>query len=131
MPQHPPRGRRTQRPYRIVHEDPHLLVADKDAGILTVPIPGKRSRNLKELLDHYLVSQRRDALPVHRIDRYTSGLVVFAKHRKSRENLVAQFRARTPERVYQALVRGKLTADSNGSEHRDLLGIQGHMPAGN
>jgi 23S rRNA-/tRNA-specific pseudouridylate synthase len=39
-----------RRPYEIVHEDPYLLVVNKAAGILTVPIPGKRSRNVQELL---------------------------------------------------------------------------------
>jgi 23S rRNA pseudouridine1911/1915/1917 synthase len=106
------------RPFRIVFEDVHLIVADKDAGILTVPIPGKRSRNLKELLDRYLRSQKRDALPVHRIDRYTSGLVVFAKNRRAWQRLVAQFRARSPERVYLALVRGEVAGDGGTLRHR-------------
>lgn len=109
------RGR--PQPFRIVFEDPYLLVADKDAGILTVPLPEKRSRNLKELLDDYLVSQKREALPVHRIDRFTSGLVVFAKTRSARENLVAQFRARSPERVYLALVRGRVPQDDGTLRH--------------
>lgn len=112
-----PAHRPPPRPYRIVYEDRHLLVADKDPGVLTVPIPGKRSRNLKELLDRYLESQKKEALPVHRIDRYTSGLVVFAKHAKAREKLVRQFRAHTPERVYQALVRGVVAADSGTLRH--------------
>jgi 23S rRNA pseudouridine1911/1915/1917 synthase len=117
--------RQGPRPYRIVHEDRHLLVADKDPGVLTVPIPGKHSRNLQELLDRYLVSQKREALPVHRIDRYTSGLVVFAKHPKARENLVRQFRARTPERVYQALVRGTVPADTGTLRHNLELTTDG------
>jgi 23S rRNA pseudouridine1911/1915/1917 synthase len=117
-----PRGRR---PYRIVFEDRHMLVADKDPGVLSVPIPNKRSPNLKDLLDRYLLSQKREALPVHRIDRYTSGLVVFAKHPKARENLVAQFRARTPERVYLALVRGDLANDSGTLRHHLELTTDG------
>jgi 23S rRNA pseudouridine1911/1915/1917 synthase len=100
-----------------VFEDTQLLVADKDPGILTVPLPERRSPNLKELLDDYLASQKREALPVHRIDRYTSGLVVFAKNRKAWENLVAQFRARSPERVYLALVRGQVVQDAGTLRH--------------
>lgn len=122
-----PRSRRKARgnPFRIVHEDPHLLVADKDPGVLTVPIPGKRSRNLKELLDRYLVSQKREALPVHRIDRYTSGLVVFAKSRRAWQHLVAQFRARTPERVYLALARGRIDGEAGTLRHRLELTTDG------
>lgn len=112
-----PRPKRSPRPFRIVHEDSHILVLDKDAGILTVPIPGKRSRNLQELLDRYLTSQKKTALPVHRIDRYTSGLVVFAKTRRGREHLVAQFRARSPERLYLAIVRGVVAEDTGELRH--------------
>lgn len=105
-------------PFRIVYEDAHLLVADKTPGVLSVPIPGKHSRNLKDLLDRYLTNQKREAFPVHRIDRYTSGLVVFAKNRPAWQQLVDQFRARTPERVYLALVRGEVTADSGTLRNR-------------
>ncbi|MEW6487665.1 MAG: RluA family pseudouridine synthase [Thermodesulfobacteriota bacterium] len=119
----PGKGRR--RPFRVVYEDVHLVVADKDAGILSVPIPGKQSRNLKELLDRYLVSQKRTAMPVHRIDRYTSGLVVFAKSRAAWQNLVHQFRGRTPERTYLALVRGEVAAESGILRHRLELTADG------
>jgi 23S rRNA pseudouridine1911/1915/1917 synthase len=113
------------RSFRIVHEDPDLLVIDKDSGILTVPLPGKWSRNLKELLDDYLASQKREALPVHRIDRYTTGLVVYAKKRKAWERLAAQFRARSPERVYLALVRGDMPQEAGTLRHRLELTTDG------
>lgn len=119
----PPRTR--QRPFRVVFEDVHLLVADKNAGILTVPIPGKHSRNLKDILDRYLVSQKREALPVHRIDRYTSGLVVFAKSRAAWQHLVHQFRGRTPERTYLALVRGGMGTETGTLRHRLELTTDG------
>ena len=48
-----------QRPFIVVYEDADLLVANKAPGILTVPIPDKSSKNLKELLDDYLVRQKR------------------------------------------------------------------------
>ena len=122
-------SRRTRRPkarsFRIVHEDQRLLVVDKNAGILTVPIPEKRSPNLKDFLDEYLASQKKEALPVHRIDRYTSGLVVFAKDRKAWEHLVAQFRARTPERTYLAVVRGQIPADEGTLRDRLELTTDG------
>ncbi len=117
--------RSRKKPFQIVFEDAHLLVADKAAGILTVPIPEKHSRNLKLLLDEYLRSQKREALPVHRIDRYTSGLVVFAKTRRAREALVAQFRARSPERVYWAFVRGDIGSDAGTLRNRLELTTDG------
>ncbi len=104
--------------FRIVYEDPHLLVVDKPAGLLTVPVPGTRARNLQDLLNRYLESQKRTARAAHRIDRYTTGLVVFAKGRRAWEGLVAQFRAHTPERVYLAVVRGRLEEDAGTLRHR-------------
>ena len=119
----PRKGRHA--PFRVVYEDIHLLVADKAPGILTVPIPGKQSRNLKDILDRYLTSQKREALPVHRIDRYTSGLVVFAKNRTAWKNLVQQFRGRTPVRVYLALVRGYVHGPEGTLRHRLELTTDG------
>ncbi len=109
---------RPRRGFRIVFEDPHLIVVDKPAGLLAVPLPGKRSKNVKEMLDRYLIPQKREARPVHRIDRYTSGLVVYAKGRRAWEGLVAQFRARTPERVYLAVARGRVPQDRGTLRHR-------------
>jgi len=103
--------------FTIIHQDSDLIVADKRAGVLTVPIPGKQSRNLQEMLSKFLLKQKREALIVHRIDRYTSGLVVFAKHKRAREKLVAQFRAHTPERTYLALARGEFKEDSGTLRH--------------
>ena len=109
----------------MVYEDVHLLVADKDPGVLSVPLPGKHSPNLKDMLDDYLVSQKREAFPVHRIDRYTSGLVVFAKNRKAWQGLVAQFRAHSPERVYLALVRGEVREEQGTLRHHLELTTDG------
>ncbi len=104
-------------PFSIVFEDKDILVVNKQAGILTVPIPGKYSKNLEELIQEYLTPQKKDAFTVHRIDRFTSGLVVFAKGRKAWSVLVEQFKAHTPERVYLALVRGDVKKDSGEARH--------------
>lgn len=126
MAKHKTSRRRHTGPFRIIHEDGDVVVVDKDAGLLTVPIPKSKARNLKELLDSYLVNRDRGrALQVHRIDRYTSGLVVFAKNRDAREKLVAQFRERTPERLYLALVRGSVEADSGTLRHQLRLTREG------
>jgi 23S rRNA pseudouridine1911/1915/1917 synthase len=117
--------RRHTGPFRIIHEDEDIVVVDKDAGLLTVPIPKSKARNLKELLDRYLVKRKGRALQVHRIDRYTSGLVVFACHKEARERLVEQFRERTPDRLYLAIVRGVVEADKGTLRHQLLLTQEG------
>ncbi len=109
----PGSARRTPRPpvrhgLEIVHEDADLVVVNKPPGLLTVPLDGEsQAASVLTLLhDRFRSHRMRTPLVVHRIDRDTSGLVVFALHPAAREALVAQFARRTTERVYLALVAG-------------------------
>jgi 23S rRNA pseudouridine1911/1915/1917 synthase len=91
---------------RILYQDRDILVIDKPAGLLAVPIPGSGAPNAQQILASVLGKDRGSVLPVHRIDRYTSGLMVFARTRVARANLVRQFLAHSPLRLYLAVVRG-------------------------
>ena len=92
----------------VVHEDEDLVVVNKPAGLLTVPLDGESNAPsvLALLWDRFRSHRTREPLVVHRIDKDTSGLVLFALHERARKALVAQFAQRTPERVYLALVIG-------------------------
>jgi 23S rRNA pseudouridine1911/1915/1917 synthase len=92
----------------IVYEDDALLVINKPPGLLTVSLPGSPAEpSLVKLATAHLRKLHKPAPHiVHRIDRDTSGLVVFAKSQAARERLKAQFAAREPERVYSAVVYG-------------------------
>jgi 23S rRNA pseudouridine1911/1915/1917 synthase len=94
---------------RIVFDDDALCVVDKPAGLLAVPLPRREGApSVSEILaDHLAPRGRRRPLVVHRIDRDTSGLVVFAKDQASQLHLKAQLRRREPERVYLAVVYGR------------------------
>jgi 23S rRNA pseudouridine1911/1915/1917 synthase len=94
---------------RILFEDDALLVLDKPAGLLTVPLERRNAAPSAYSLveDHLRPRGKRRPLVVHRIDRDTSGLVVFAKHARAQEALKAQFKRREPERVYWAVVYGR------------------------
>jgi 23S rRNA pseudouridine1911/1915/1917 synthase len=92
----------------IVYEDDALIVLDKPAGVLAVPLERREgARSVFEDLKAYL-SARRKPRPfvVHRIDRDTSGLVVFAKTAAAQHALKDQFKRHRPERVYRAVVYG-------------------------
>ena len=93
---------------QIVFEDDLLLVVNKPAGLLSVPLPhGDPTPSVFALLqDHFRGHRHRRPFVVHRIDRDTSGLVLFAKTERAQEALKDQFRKRQPERVYLALVYG-------------------------
>jgi len=106
---------------QILFEDDVLLVVNKPAGLLSVPLPAQdRSPSVFSLLEEHLRAHRhRRPFIVHRIDRDTSGLVLFAKTQRAQEALKNQFRRREPERVYLALVYGH-PAPSAGT-WRDVL----------
>jgi 23S rRNA pseudouridine1911/1915/1917 synthase len=93
---------------RIVHEDEDLIVVDKPPGLLTVPLDRRTAAlSVFDLIEwHWRSQQKRRPLIVHRIDRDTSGLVVFAVHARAQHALKEQFRHREPERVYLAVVSG-------------------------
>lgn len=106
------RGSRARRrggvtPLDILYEDRVLLVINKPAGLLSVPLPNKSAEpSVYDQLERYLRPQRRRPFVVHRIDRDTSGLVVFAKDPRTQQALKKQFIRREPERIYLALVYG-------------------------
>lgn len=93
---------------QVLYEDDALLVVDKPAGLLAVPLERKSALPsvAVQLEDHFRSRGKRRPFVVHRIDRDTSGLVVFAKTPKARELLKEQFKRREPERVYWAVVYG-------------------------
>ena len=92
----------------IVFEDAALLVLNKPAGLLSVPLERKlgASSVYDQLEDYFRSHGKRKPLVVHRIDRDTSGLVVFAKDARAQAALKDQFRRREPERIYLAVVYG-------------------------
>jgi 23S rRNA pseudouridine1911/1915/1917 synthase len=100
--------------------DPHVLVVDKPAGLTTMRHAdeaaefGKRAQRylpptLADLLAAQLAAEGKPARlrPVHRLDRDTSGLVVFARTPVAERDLGRQFREHTIERRYLAIVRGR------------------------
>jgi 23S rRNA pseudouridine1911/1915/1917 synthase len=94
---------------RVVHEDASIVVVDKPAGMLVEPLPGAAGGEptlLDLLTDRHRHAPRARSLVVHRIDRDTSGLVLFARTAAARDALKLQFERRTPRRVYLAVVLG-------------------------
>lgn len=95
----------------IVYEDQCMLVINKPAGLLSVPLAAQpEADSLSDrVVEHLRKQERQNAFIVHRLDRDTSGLVVFAKSMAIQKKLKDQFERREPERVYWAFVHGQLT----------------------
>ena len=94
---------------RILFEDEALIVLDKPAGLLAVPLERREGADsvVDQLTTHLRPQGKRKPLVVHRIDRDTSGLVVFATRADAQQRLKEQFRHREPDRVYLAVVYGR------------------------
>ena len=92
----------------IIYEDDDFLVINKPAGLLVHPLDNEESgATLIDMVQEYMRPRgKRKPQLVHRIDRDTSGLVIFAKNGKTQELLKSQFEQRKPERVYLAIVHG-------------------------
>lgn len=99
-------------PFDVIHEDDHLLVVDKPAGVVVHPGAGNPAGTLVNgLIAHRpaLAALPRAGL-VHRLDKDTSGLLVVAASEAAHRSLIDAMADREIERVYLALVEGVLTA---------------------
>jgi len=95
---------------QVLYEDDALYVINKPAGLLAVPLPRREAAaSVYDLIEEHLRPRgKRRPLVVHRIDRDTSGLVIFAKDEATQLHIKAQLRRHEPERVYLAVVYGHL-----------------------
>ncbi len=99
-------------PLEIIFENEDLLVVNKPAGMVVHPSPGHdRGTLVQAALGHApemegIGGEERPGI-VHRLDKDTSGLIVIAKNEQTHRWLQDQFRTRTVEKVYLALVDGK------------------------
>lgn len=95
---------------RIIFEDDHLIVVEKKPGLLTVPtIVGSKETTAFSILKNYVRKQNSRACiyTVHRLDRETSGLLVFAKTPKLQEYMRTYWREIVTRRTYVAVADGR------------------------
>ena len=110
----PPPSVKKQNPrIKILFEDEHIIIVNKQAGLLSVATNKMEPDTLHSRVVNYLKSQNEKswAFIVHRLDRETSGVMIFAKHKRHKEYLQEQFARREVHRIYHALVEGKPQTD--------------------
>jgi 23S rRNA pseudouridine1911/1915/1917 synthase len=106
------RPRRLEHGLVIVHEDRDLLVVDKPAGLLSVAAPGSRNKTCHGILFDYLRRKGQRPAVVHRLDRDTSGLLVFAKSGRVKSRFMDNWEAAVIERRYVCLAEGEMSCES-------------------
>ena len=117
VPREPLRAAPVEVPLDVLYEDPDVVVVNKPAGMVVHPgagtLPGA-STLAGALLHRYGALSREGGAVrpgiVHRLDKGTSGAIVVARNDAAHQNLAAQFAGRTVEKIYIALVQGKLKA---------------------
>ena len=102
------RRQRLSRELAVLYEDDAVLAVNKPPGLLAVPAPGSDAPSALSLVSEYLQKRGERLFTVHRIDRFASGVLLFAKTHPDRDALVGQFLAHSPIRRYLAVVRGHL-----------------------
>lgn len=110
-----PKLRKVEGRLRILHEDRHVVIVDKPAGLLTLPTPDRERDTLVERATRYLAI-RNGGRPyvgvIHRLDKNTSGALAFARSQTALRAFQALFKAHDIERQYLAVVEGCPRRDS-------------------
>jgi 23S rRNA pseudouridine1911/1915/1917 synthase len=93
---------------RILYEDEFIAVIEKPCGILSVPYPGSKSRTVQGVLEKIMrtrgdFSAFHKPFPVHRLDRDTSGVMMFALDEKTQKKIVSTWHKMVSERLYRAV----------------------------
>src|SRR5437016_7784791 len=110
-------------PLDVLYEDEDLIVINKPSGLVVHPGAGQREHTLVNALLHHfpklsgIGGKERPGI-VHRLDKETSGCMVVAKIDEAHRGLSAQFAARSVEKIYLALVAGKLRKSSGTIEEK-------------
>lgn len=96
---------------RILFEDSDLIVIDKPAGLLSIASEGEKERTAYRVLTDYVrrSDSRQRIFVVHRLDRETSGAMMFAKREAVQQALQNRWKDAVTERSYLAVVQGRLS----------------------
>ena len=101
-------------PFEILFEDDHIIVVNKPSGLLTIATAKEKERTLYHIVREYLVSKDKfsKVYIVHRLDKDTSGIVIFAKDEKTKNQLQENWNEYVSLREYVAVVHGNLKEDT-------------------
>jgi len=99
----------------VVFEDDWLLIVDKPSGLLTIPTPKAEQRTLTSILNEDFKSRGllHRLHPCHRLDRETSGLIIYAKGKSAQKKMMGLFKHKKIKKSYIAFVQGRLPQDKS------------------
>lgn len=99
---------------RVVYEDDHFLVVDKPAFVASLPAPQHPHNTMANFVKQYLIDQKAESQVVHvvtRLDRDTSGLMMFTKHGFAHSLIDKQLQSKELQKTYVAIASGDMRSD--------------------
>jgi 23S rRNA pseudouridine955/2504/2580 synthase/23S rRNA pseudouridine1911/1915/1917 synthase len=90
--------------YEVIFENNYLIAVNKSSGLLSIPDREGKEISLKQILENRIGK----IFTVHRLDKYTSGIILFAKDEVTHKQLSMLFEEREVEKYYLGLVHGKM-----------------------
>ncbi|MBR3895960.1 MAG: RluA family pseudouridine synthase [Bacteroidaceae bacterium] len=98
---------------KLVYEDAYIIVVDKREGVPAVGSEKKRERTVFSILDDYVKrsGKQHRIYGIHRLDREASGLMIFAKDERTKQNLLENWDRLVTERAYVAILNGEMEKD--------------------
>ncbi len=102
-------------PFEILFEDDHIIVVNKPSGLLTIATDNEKYNTLYHIVRNYLVSKNKNnrIFIVHRLDKDTSGVIIFAKDERTKNMLQDNWNDYVKLREYICVVHGKLEEKDN------------------
>lgn len=111
--------KKSDAPFEILYEDDELIAIDKPSGLLSMASESEKEKTAYHLVREYLVKKNRNArvFIVHRLDRDTSGVLIFAKTEEMKHLLQDSWNDIMKVRGYVALVDGHMEKESGKLKH--------------
>ena len=102
-------------PFNILFEDEHIIVVNKPSGLLTIATEKENEKTLYHMVREYLVNKNKlsRVFIVHRLDKDTSGIVIFAKDEKTKNKLQENWNEYVSLREYVAVVHGRMPKEKD------------------
>ena len=97
-------------PFDILFEDNHIIVVNKPSGLLTIATPKEKEKTLYHIVRDYVIQKDKNKkiFIVHRLDKDTSGIVIFAKDEKTKNKLQENWNEYVKLREYVGIVYGNI-----------------------
>ncbi|MFH1519212.1 MAG: RluA family pseudouridine synthase [Candidatus Omnitrophota bacterium] len=109
--------------FSIIFDDQYLIVVNKIAKVLIQPSPKGEKTTLTSILQRELGQK---VFPCHRLDRETSGLIIYAKSLKVQQKIIEQFRRRKVKKKYIAFIKGNL-GNKKGIWEGEIIDREGRI----